>query len=76
MFLDEQEEKVLFRHYEKRLLDFCAIFKPTMPKSVVVINVLYQLKMGSSSVPFWLLYFKSMCMFFRAQLVCIFEDSI
>lgn len=39
MFLDAREEKVLFRHYEKRLLDFCAMFKPVMPKSVVVINI-------------------------------------
>ncbi|XP_062873481.1 cyclin-H [Trichomycterus rosablanca] len=35
MFLDPYEEKVLFRHYEKKLLDFCAAFKPAMPKSVV-----------------------------------------
>ncbi|XP_072521315.1 cyclin-H [Salminus brasiliensis] len=34
-FLDPREEKVLFRHYEKRLLDFCSVFKPAMPKSVV-----------------------------------------
>ncbi|XP_064152566.1 cyclin-H [Anguilla rostrata] len=33
--LDPLEEDVLFRHYEKRLLDFCAAFKPIMPKSVV-----------------------------------------
>ncbi|XDV20291.1 hypothetical protein PO909_025642 [Leuciscus waleckii] len=33
MLLDGREEKVLFRHYEKRLLDFCAMFKPVMPKS-------------------------------------------
>ncbi|KAK2911749.1 hypothetical protein Q8A67_003882 [Cirrhinus molitorella] len=41
MFLDEQEEKVLFRHYEKRLIDFCAIFKPLMPKSVVGTACMY-----------------------------------
>uniref|UniRef100_A0A4W4HCF7 Cyclin C-terminal domain-containing protein n=1 Tax=Electrophorus electricus TaxID=8005 RepID=A0A4W4HCF7_ELEEL len=35
MFLEPREEKVLFRHYEKRLLDFCSVFKPVMPKSVV-----------------------------------------
>ncbi|KAF5906665.1 cyclin-H isoform X1, partial [Clarias magur] len=35
MFLDPHEEKVLFRHYEKRLLDFCTVFKPAMPKTVV-----------------------------------------
>lgn len=35
-FLERHEEDVLFRHYEKRLLDFCNAFKPAMPKSVVV----------------------------------------
>ncbi|TRY66282.1 hypothetical protein DNTS_006428 [Danionella cerebrum] len=39
--LDEQEEKLLFRHYEKRLLDFCATFKPVMPKSVVGTACMY-----------------------------------
>ncbi|KAI7812603.1 cyclin-H [Triplophysa rosa] len=34
MLLDQWEEKVLLRHYEKRLLDFCNMFKPAMPKSV------------------------------------------
>ncbi|KAG2466872.1 CCNH protein, partial [Polypterus senegalus] len=34
-FLQPQEEAVLYKHYEKRLLDFCAVFKPAMPKSVV-----------------------------------------
>ncbi|RVE68345.1 hypothetical protein OJAV_G00090670 [Oryzias javanicus] len=35
MFLKRNEEDVLFRHYERRLLDFCNAFKPPMPKSVV-----------------------------------------
>ncbi|XP_036382297.1 cyclin-H isoform X2 [Megalops cyprinoides] len=35
LLLDPLEEDVLFKHYEKRLLDFCAVFKPAMPKSVV-----------------------------------------
>lgn len=39
--LNEQEEKVLFKHYEKRLLDFCAVFKPVMPKSVVGTACMY-----------------------------------
>lgn len=38
LFLEPHEEKIIFKHYEKRLLDFCAIFKPVMPKSVVVGN--------------------------------------
>ena len=36
MFLERHEEDVLFRHYERRMLDFCNAFKPAMPKSVVV----------------------------------------
>ncbi|KAM4616911.1 cyclin-H [Polymixia lowei] len=41
MFLERQEEEVLFRHYEKRLLDFCNAFKPVMPKSVVGTAIMY-----------------------------------
>ncbi|XP_036453745.1 cyclin-H isoform X1 [Colossoma macropomum] len=41
IFLDPHEEKVLFKHYEKRLLDFCSIFKPAMPKSVVGTACMY-----------------------------------
>ncbi|XP_058230757.1 cyclin-H isoform X1 [Hemibagrus wyckioides] len=41
LFLDPSEEKVVFRHYEKRLLDFCTIFKPAMPKSVVGTACMY-----------------------------------
>ncbi|KAI5088311.1 cyclin-H [Silurus meridionalis] len=41
MFLDPHEEKVLFKHYEKRLLDFCTVFKPVMPKSVVGTACMY-----------------------------------
>ncbi|XP_071338805.1 cyclin-H [Trachinotus anak] len=41
MFLERHEEDVLFRHYEKRLLDFCNAFKPAMPKSVVGTAIMY-----------------------------------
>lgn len=41
ILLDPLEEDVLFRHYEKRLLDFCAAFKPAMPKSVVGTATMY-----------------------------------
>ncbi|KAM3868243.1 cyclin-H [Diretmus argenteus] len=41
MFLDRHAEEVLFRHYEKRLLDFCNVFKPVMPKSVVGTAIMY-----------------------------------
>lgn len=36
LFLERHEEDVLFRYYERRMLDFCNAFKPAMPKSVVV----------------------------------------
>ncbi|KAL0979745.1 hypothetical protein UPYG_G00189050 [Umbra pygmaea] len=41
LFLDLHEEEVLFRHYEKRLMDFCNAFKPVMPKSVVGTAIMY-----------------------------------
>ncbi|AWP06926.1 putative cyclin-H [Scophthalmus maximus] len=41
MFLERHEEDVLFRHYERRLLDFCNAFKPAMPKSVVGTALMY-----------------------------------
>ncbi|XP_051279741.1 cyclin-H [Dicentrarchus labrax] len=40
-FLERHEEDVLFRHYERRLLDFCNAFKPVMPKSVVGTAIMY-----------------------------------
>lgn len=41
MFLERHEEDILYRHYEKRLLDFCNAFKPAMPKSVVGTAIMY-----------------------------------
>ncbi|XP_077377567.1 cyclin-H isoform X1 [Festucalex cinctus] len=41
MFLDRQEEDVLFRNYERTLLDFCNVFKPAMPKSVIGTAIMY-----------------------------------
>ncbi|XP_041955848.1 cyclin-H [Alosa sapidissima] len=41
LFLDHHEEMVIFRHYEKRLVDFSVIFKPAMPKSVVGTAIMY-----------------------------------
>lgn len=41
MFLSRHEEDTLFRHYEKRLLDFCNAFKPAMPRSVVGTAIMY-----------------------------------
>lgn len=36
VLLEPHEELALCKYYEKRLLDFCAAFKPSMPRSVVV----------------------------------------
>ncbi|XP_061478033.1 cyclin-H isoform X2 [Rhineura floridana] len=33
--LEPHEELIICKYYEKRLLDFCSVFKPTMPRSVV-----------------------------------------
>ncbi|XP_048359391.1 cyclin-H [Sphaerodactylus townsendi] len=33
--LESHEELTICKYYEKRLLDFCAVFKPVMPRSVV-----------------------------------------
>ncbi|CAL8329707.1 unnamed protein product [Arctogadus glacialis] len=41
MLLGRYEEQVLFRYYEKRLLDFCNAFKPTMPKAVVGTAIMF-----------------------------------
>ncbi|KAK0131465.1 Cyclin-H [Merluccius polli] len=41
MFLERHEERVLFRYYEKRLVDFCGVFKPAMPKSVVGTAIMF-----------------------------------
>ncbi|CAL1615909.1 unnamed protein product [Knipowitschia caucasica] len=41
IFLTRHEEDVLFRYYEKRLLEFCNVFKPVMPKSVVGTALMY-----------------------------------
>ncbi|KAM3843496.1 cyclin-H [Vipera latastei] len=32
--LDPHEELIICKYYEKRLADFCSVFKPAMPKSV------------------------------------------
>ncbi|KAM9810962.1 cyclin-H [Neosynchiropus ocellatus] len=41
VFLERHEEDVLFRHYERRLLDLCNTFKPAMPKSVIGTALMY-----------------------------------
>jgi len=36
VLLEPHEELAICKYYEKRLLDFCGVFKPAMPRSVVV----------------------------------------
>ncbi|KAM9693459.1 cyclin-H isoform 2-T2 [Trichechus inunguis] len=35
VFLETHEEMIICKYYEKRLLEFCSVFKPAMPRSVV-----------------------------------------
>ncbi|NXV35963.1 CCNH protein, partial [Rissa tridactyla] len=35
ILLEPHEELAICKYYEKRLVDFCAVFKPAMPRSVV-----------------------------------------
>lgn len=39
--MDPSEELIICKYYEKRLLDFCTAFKPTMPKSVLGTACMY-----------------------------------
>ncbi|KAM8961891.1 cyclin-H [Pelodytes ibericus] len=39
--MEPHEELILCKYYEKRLLDFCNAFKPTMPKSVLGTACMY-----------------------------------
>ncbi|XP_017283445.1 cyclin-H [Kryptolebias marmoratus] len=41
VLLERYGEEVLFRHYERRMLEFCNAFKPAMPKSVVGTALMY-----------------------------------
>ncbi|XP_037979598.1 cyclin-H isoform X3 [Motacilla alba alba] len=41
VLLEPHEELALCKYYEKRLLDFCAAFKPVMPRSVVGTACMY-----------------------------------
>ncbi|XP_063996876.1 cyclin-H isoform X1 [Pogoniulus pusillus] len=41
VLLEPHEELAICKHYEKRLLDFCTVFKPAMPKSVVGTACMY-----------------------------------
>lgn len=45
--LERHEEDVIFRHYEKRMVDFCNAFKPVMPKSVVVCGAFFFFCVGT-----------------------------
>ncbi|CAK7306382.1 Ccnh [Vulpes lagopus] len=41
VFLEPHEEMILCKYYEKRLLEFCSVFKPAMPRSVVGTACMY-----------------------------------
>nr|XP_045015986.1 cyclin-H-like [Jaculus jaculus] len=41
IFLEPHEEAILCKYYEKRLLEFCSVFKPAMPRSVVGTACMY-----------------------------------
>ncbi|XP_036267146.1 cyclin-H isoform X2 [Pipistrellus kuhlii] len=41
VFLEPHEELTLCKYYEKRLLEFCSVFKPAMPRSVVGTACMY-----------------------------------
>ncbi|KAK2490736.1 hypothetical protein MC885_000106 [Smutsia gigantea] len=41
VFLEPHEEMMLCKYYEKRLLEFCSVFKPAMPRSVVGTACMY-----------------------------------
>ncbi|NWU92046.1 CCNH protein, partial [Upupa epops] len=41
MLLEPHEELAICKYYEKRLVDFCAVFKPAMPRSVVGTACMY-----------------------------------
>ncbi|NXC43491.1 CCNH protein, partial [Penelope pileata] len=41
VLLEASEELAICKYYEKRLLDFCAAFKPAMPRSVVGTACMY-----------------------------------
>ncbi|NXN99689.1 CCNH protein, partial [Rhinopomastus cyanomelas] len=41
ILLEPHEELAICKYYEKRLVDFCAVFKPAMPRSVVGTACMY-----------------------------------
>uniref|UniRef100_A0A8C7CAQ7 Cyclin H n=1 Tax=Oncorhynchus kisutch TaxID=8019 RepID=A0A8C7CAQ7_ONCKI len=58
---DSHEEDILFRHYEKRLLDFCNAFKPVIPKSVVGTAIMY----------FWRFYLNNSLMEYHPRTIML-----
>ncbi|CAM4556542.1 cyclin-H isoform X2 [Lepidochelys kempii] len=41
LLLEPREELTICKYYEKKLLDFCSVFKPAMPRSVVGTATMY-----------------------------------
>lgn len=59
--LEPHEEKLLRKYYEKRLLDFCSAFKPSMPKSV----------MGTASMYFKRFYLNNSLMEYHPRTIML-----
>ncbi|XP_061203246.1 cyclin-H isoform X2 [Neopsephotus bourkii] len=63
--LKPHEELAICKHYEKRLLDFCSVFKPAMPRSVV----------GTASMYFKRFYLNNSVMEYHPRIImltCVF----
>ncbi|XP_064422784.1 cyclin-H [Latimeria chalumnae] len=61
IFLDLVEEMMLCKYYEKRLLDFCSVFKPAMPRSVV----------GTASMYFKRFYLNNSLMDYHPRIIML-----
>ncbi|XP_065520157.1 cyclin-H isoform X1 [Lathamus discolor] len=59
--LKPHEELAICKHYEKRLLDFCSIFKPAMPRSVV----------GTASMYFKRFYLNNSVMEYHPRIIML-----
>ncbi|NXH20947.1 CCNH protein, partial [Bucco capensis] len=59
--LEPPEELAICKYYEKRLLDFCATFKPAMPRSVV----------GTASIYFKRFYLNNSVMEYHPRIIML-----
>ncbi|NXS62215.1 CCNH protein, partial [Brachypteracias leptosomus] len=61
VLLEPHEELAICKYYEKRLLDFCAVFKPAMPRSVV----------GTASMYFKRFYLNNSVMEYHPRIIML-----